>query len=95
MARRYQVEISFEAAGELRELPPFYRRAIVRHLRDLEYEAETRTRNRKPLEQPLPALPGASWEVRVGRHRVLYNVEGQLVSVLRVIIKEGTTEDSL
>jgi hypothetical protein len=56
----------------------------------LQFEPETETRNRKPLEQP--AAFGATWEIRFGpgnRFRVLYatDLERQEVTVLAIGIK--------
>jgi mRNA-degrading endonuclease RelE of RelBE toxin-antitoxin system len=60
----------------------------------LEHEAETPTRNRKRLRQPIAGIPGASWELRVGDYRVLYEVrKDRIVRVLRVILKGRMTMD--
>ena len=55
----------------------------------LGHEPGVETRNRKPLRQPLPELPEASWELRIhGDLRVLYwIVDTKTVTVLRVILK--------
>ena len=58
----------------------------------LRYEADIRTRSRKPLR--IPNLLNASWELRCGlnnRYRVFYDVdvEGRLVVVLAVGQKRG------
>jgi mRNA-degrading endonuclease RelE of RelBE toxin-antitoxin system len=57
----------------------------------LQFEPETPTRNRKPLEQPI-AL-GARWELRLGpdnRFRIFYRVdpEQRQVRVLAIAVKE-------
>jgi mRNA-degrading endonuclease RelE of RelBE toxin-antitoxin system len=57
----------------------------------LQFEPETETRNRKPLEQP--AAFGATWEIRFGpanQFRVLYvvNPERREVLVLAVGVKD-------
>jgi len=57
----------------------------------LQFEPETETRNRKPLEQP--AAFGATWELRFGptnQFRVLYAVvlERQEVQILAIGIKD-------
>jgi mRNA-degrading endonuclease RelE of RelBE toxin-antitoxin system len=57
----------------------------------LQFEPETETRNRKPLEQP--AAFGATWEIRFGpanEFRVLYavNPERQEVLILAVGVKD-------
>lgn len=70
--------------------PPI-RRAVAA----LEHQAVSETINRKPLREPLSALPEATWEVRVDRHLVLDRVDGGTVRVLRVILKVGTTGESL
>jgi hypothetical protein len=57
----------------------------------LQFEPETETRNRKPLEQP--AAFGATWKIRFGpanQFRVLYavNLEPQEVLILAVGFKD-------
>jgi mRNA-degrading endonuclease RelE of RelBE toxin-antitoxin system len=64
-------------------------RAAIRE--QLQFEPETETRNRKPLQQP--AAFGATWELRLGpanRFRVLYvvNPERQEVLILAVGVKD-------
>jgi mRNA-degrading endonuclease RelE of RelBE toxin-antitoxin system len=59
--------------------------------RQLEYEPEVETRNRKPLKRPVSF--GAQWELRLGpdnRFRVFYQVEAdsRKVRVLAVGVKE-------
>jgi hypothetical protein len=91
---RYDLVWDHEATAELGALRPFQRKIVVaaveRHLR---YEPDVETRNRKPLREPLPELPDASWELRVqGEHRVLYRIGGVgTVRVLRVILKGTAT----
>ena len=66
-------------AGERRAVT----QAIDRQLRD---QPTTPSRNRKPLrENPL-----ASWELRVGRFRVLYNVseDDQQVEIVAIGVKD-------
>jgi hypothetical protein len=60
-------------------------------LEQLQFEPETETRNRKPLEAP--AAFGATWEIRFGpsnRFRVLYvtDVELREVQILAVGVKD-------
>ena len=93
--RRFRIEWTALAAIELDQLRAFDRPPIRRTVDTLEHQALTETINRKPLREPLSALPHATWEVRVGRHRVLYRVDGRTVRVLRVILKTGTTGESL
>ena len=92
----YEIEISELANDELEELRPFDRRPIVQALRLLSHQAETETRNRKRLRRPVEGLPRDTWQIRIGVHRVLYEVRAHAtVRVLRVIIKTGTTGESL
>jgi len=72
----------------------FDARPIVRAIWALEVDAETATRNRKPLRKPIAQLPAASWDVRVGDYRILYAVKkDRVVRVLRVIFKGRLTID--
>jgi mRNA-degrading endonuclease RelE of RelBE toxin-antitoxin system len=92
----YQIEMSQLANEELEQLRPFDRRPIVQAIRLLSHQAETKARNQKRLRRPLEELPDDTWELRIGVHRVLYEVRAHAtVRVLRVIIKKGTTADSL
>jgi mRNA-degrading endonuclease RelE of RelBE toxin-antitoxin system len=91
----YAIVIDEAARAELREIQVFYRRPIVEAVRQLAHDAEIETRNRKRLGEPLDLLPDATWECRVGPFRVLYAIEGRTVRVLRVILKTGTTQESL
>lgn len=97
MPRRpaYEVVTDQEARAELAAIPVFHRRQIVQAIRELEHRAETVTRNRKPLDEPLDLSPDATWEVRAASFRVFYRVDERTVRVLRVIMKTGTTEESL
>lgn len=96
----YSIEVAPEAQSELRRLRPFDARPVYRAVAELRSQARIETRNRKPLRSPLDALPEASWEIRVGRYRVLYAIAGLTVRVLRVIVKgretlsEALTKDS-
>ena len=56
-------------------------------------QAEIETLQRKRLdrmEMP-PEYPEPTWSLRVGQYRVLYSVEGDMVRVLRVILKGRRT----
>jgi hypothetical protein len=94
------VEWTEEALEELRALKVFDQRAVLRAVAALAYQAETQTRHRRPLREPLADLPGATWELRVrARHRILYCIHrvsagdgaGETVEILRATIKEGET----
>jgi len=94
-AHRYAVEMGATAERELDELRAFDAHRILRAILELKYEAETETRNRKRLRRPVRGLPAATWEVRVGDFRVLYEVrKDQIVWVLRVILKRLTVDDA-
>ena len=95
MSRTFRVEWTTQAAVELDQLRAFDRPPLRRAVDALEHQALTETINRKPLREPLSALPDATWEVRVDRHRLLYRVDGGTVRILRVILKVGTTGESL
>jgi mRNA-degrading endonuclease RelE of RelBE toxin-antitoxin system len=51
----------------------------------LTFQPTAETRNRKPM-RPNPLAP---WELRVGKLRVYYDVEENIVVVLAIGIKEG------
>lgn len=93
---RYEIEISEHANREIEALRPFDRRPVVQAIRALSDQAETPTRNRKLLRSPIEGFPLVTWQLRVGRHRVFYEIlPPATVHILRVIIKEGTTAESL
>jgi len=88
----YEIRWSNEARADIRAVPVFRRGPIFAAIEQLQAQAEFQTRNRKPLVEPLEILPDATWEVRVGEHRVFYRIDlGQTVDILRVILKGGTT----
>ena len=83
-----------EARSELAALGAFRRKIIVDVVeRQLRYQPDVETRNRKPLREPLPEVPEASWELRIqGEHRALYRIaDARTVRVLRVILKRTTS----
>ena len=58
--------------------------------KQLQYEPEVKTRNRKPLKEPMAFK--AEWELRFGpknRFRVFYAVEGEEVILLAFAEKRG------
>ena len=92
VAGTYVVELDPTADDELDRLKPFEARSILEAIRQLRYEAEIATRNRKPLRSVIVSVPEASWELRVGDYRVLYAVRNRrLVRLLRVIFKGRLT----
>src|SRR5262245_54661295 len=70
---------------------PKYRSLIRKALEEqLEYDAEVKTRNRKPLGKPIAFK--AEWELRFGpnnRFRAFYSVEGEAVILLALGEKKG------
>jgi mRNA-degrading endonuclease RelE of RelBE toxin-antitoxin system len=67
----YRVNITEEAKEHLRGLPAQERTLVLdRVLEQLTHQPNVQTRNRKPL-RPNPL---ASWELRIGRIRVYYDV---------------------
>ena len=91
---RYTVIWLEQAKAERRALRSFDRPAVEKAVRLLEYEAEKETLHRKPVNRQeglAPEIPDHTWRLRVGQHRVLYSVEGQIVRVLRVILKGRKT----
>jgi mRNA-degrading endonuclease RelE of RelBE toxin-antitoxin system len=95
MPRLFGLEWAPLATMELDALRSFDRPAIRRAVDELRHQALAETTNRKPLQAPLSALPEATWQIRIGRHRVLYRIDGRTVRILRVILKAGTTGESL
>ncbi len=76
---RYQIEVTEEAATDLRHYPAAQRKVIVDAIRvQLAHEPLTPTRNRKRLRQN----PISAWEIRVGRYRVLYDVREEARTVI-------------
>ena len=74
---------------------PAYDAVVVRtRVALLDYQAEQESRNRRRLANPISWCAEANWQLRVGRYRVLYRVEGGIVQVLRVAFKgRKTTEE--
>jgi hypothetical protein len=99
MATTYALELSAEACTDLDNVPVFHRARVLKVIAELAHRAEVETRRRKALVAPLAELPDASWEVRVGDYRALYQVtapgdgpaDQRTVRVLRVILKGRST----
>jgi len=90
----YEIQWSEQAKAELRQLRAFYRPPILAAIADLVHQAETETRNRKPLrpgDDIPPEYPGRTWEIRVGLHRVLYALEAKTARILGVRLKGAQT----
>jgi mRNA-degrading endonuclease RelE of RelBE toxin-antitoxin system len=90
---KFAVVFAPETLDHLDAIERKHHRLIRRTVREqLSYTPQQVTRNRKPLDPPMPF--GATWELRFGpknRFWVFYKIDtGELtVSVLDVGIKEG------
>jgi hypothetical protein len=101
MARKQQFELSHDQATkeQLRAIPAKYHSLIRKVIeQQLRFEPESETRNRKPLQQPLPFE--ATWELRFGpdnRFRVLCGVdhERREVQIQASASKKGSDCSSL
>jgi hypothetical protein len=72
---RFEVEWTSEAWSEVRALPPFERRSIMRAAAGLAGNAEVETDARNHPRALAGGLPKATWETRIrGGHRLLYCV---------------------
>jgi mRNA-degrading endonuclease RelE of RelBE toxin-antitoxin system len=84
----YEIEFTPEALEDLKSLKKFERQEIIEGIEtQLRYEPTVETRNRKKL-RPNDI---AEWELRIGKFRVLYNVEDEvfIVSIEAVGFKVG------
>ena len=85
----YEIEVTPEARQDLLYYDAFDRRIVTSEIRvQLTHEPDVQTRNRKALRE----IPIASWELRAGRFRVFYNVDGDARKV--AIIAVGHKEHS-
>ena len=95
MARRQPYTISYDEATKehLRAIERKYHSQIRATIeRQLQFEPNKETRNRKPLRQPAPFE--ATWEIRFGpsnSFRVLYGIdeEHREVQIQAIGVKEG------
>ena len=83
----YGLAFSEETIGHLRALTASQRSLVRDGIEPLRYEPLAATRNRKPMR---PSRYGRGlWELRLGELRVYYEVEGEMVVVRAVGVKEG------
>jgi len=83
----YRIEVTEEAKGDLSYYTACERKLIVSGIREqLTHQPHIETKNRKPLRDN----PIASWELRVGKYQVFYEVDDTVntVSVVSVGHKE-------
>ena len=85
----YDIEFTDQANEDLNWFKKHERNIILDGIdENLTYEPNVETRNRKPMEPN----PVAEWELRIGKFRVLYNVEEtvKIVSIEAVGVKVGS-----
>ena len=88
----YVIEWSEEAKADIAEIPVFHRGRVLGAVERLRFQAETETRHRRQLRDPIDELPDATWELRAGDYRGLYWIEEErTVRILRVILKGRQT----
>ncbi len=83
----YKIEVTEEAKTDLAYYTAFERKIMVSQIHhQLSEEPMVETKNRKPLRDN----PVASWELRVGKFRVFYEVDdpARLIVVVSVGHKE-------
>lgn len=83
----FRIEVTEEAKGDLSYYAAFERKFIVSEIREqLVHQPQVETKNRKLLRDN----PIASWELRVDRYRVFYEVDAaaRTVSVVSIGHKE-------
>jgi mRNA-degrading endonuclease RelE of RelBE toxin-antitoxin system len=75
---KYSIEVTKEAKIDLSYFKTHEKKLITMKIREqLSYEPLKETRNRKRLrENPL-----APWELRIGKYRVFYEVENEIVTI--------------
>jgi mRNA-degrading endonuclease RelE of RelBE toxin-antitoxin system len=87
MADRYEIEFTRQAYGHLKAVRRFDRNTILDAVKEqLTYAPTEETQNRKLLRDN----PLADWELRVGQHRVFYDVDtdNRRVRILAVGVKD-------
>jgi mRNA-degrading endonuclease RelE of RelBE toxin-antitoxin system len=93
---RYFLRYADAYLADLRTLARAYDLPVVtRAVLQLADQAETQSRNRKPIAVPISWCPAATWQQRVDDYRVLYRVDGGIVQVLRVRFKGSRTTEEM
>ena len=93
---RYLLLYDDACLDDLRTLArPYDLPIITRAVLQLGDQAETQTRNRKPLSAAISWCPAATWQQRVDDYRVLYRVDGSVVQVLRVRFTGSRTTEEM
>ena len=79
----YRIEITEEAKVDLSHYTAFERKLIVSPIREqLSEQPKVETKNRKPLRDN----PIATWELRIGKYRVFYEVDEARLTVVIVSV---------
>ena len=98
----FEIRFAEGVEEDLRKIRIYYRNQLLDAIeKQLTHEPETRTRNRKLLENVIPPWQTVApiWELRVGEYRVFYDVSRtESVVYVRAVRKKprGTkTEDIL
>jgi mRNA-degrading endonuclease RelE of RelBE toxin-antitoxin system len=83
----FGLEFSEETISHLKALAASQRSIVRDGIEQLRYEPLVATRNRRPMR---PSRYGRGlWELRLGELRVYYEVEGEVVVIRAIGIKEG------
>ena len=86
----YRIEVTEEAKSDLNHYTAFERKLIVSQIREqLSEQPNVETKNRKQLRDN----PISSWELRVGRFRVFYEVD--VVGKIVVIVSVGHKDHNI
>jgi mRNA-degrading endonuclease RelE of RelBE toxin-antitoxin system len=95
MAHRYELDFNPTFDADLEQLDAFVYPRIRSALQVLRDQAETRSRNRRPLTAIIWWCPTATWRARVGDFRIFYRVDGRTVQLLRVKWKGSKTTEEM
>lgn len=91
----FRIEWDQAARDDLEILDAFNAPIVHREVRLLEYHANQRARNRRPLAAPVGWCPEATWQLRVGEYRVLYALLPGVVRILRIKWKNRLTTEEM
>jgi len=98
----YEIRFAEDVVTDLKKLSAYHRRTVLDAIEvQLRAEPTTETRNRKQLASLIPPWTAEPpiWELRIGEHRVFYDVsEEEHVVYVRAVRKKPagrTTEEIL
>jgi mRNA-degrading endonuclease RelE of RelBE toxin-antitoxin system len=97
----FEIRFAENVEKDLRSIRIYYRNQILDAIEEqLVHEPDTKTRNRKLLENVIPPWQSVApiWELRVGEYRVFYDVSStESVVYVRAVRRKrrGKTEDIL